>query len=160
MDGQKMDSSVAIASILSLLSAVLVAVLSHFFSSYRQRRDELAEMRLKAYTDFINAASRLVSARRSGRTEDALDDLAALNDAKTRICVCAEAKVVEALIEFWNAGGTLEGEHEVVAFTRLCRYIRESVGNKRYDLRDLPISKTLFKLEPSNFSFRMRKGIH
>lgn len=155
-----MDISVAIASTLSLLSAVLVAVLSHIFSSHRKRRDELAEMRLKAYTDFINAASRLVSARRSGRTEDALDELTALNDAKTRICVCAEAKVVEALIEFWNAGGTLEGEHEVVAFTRFCRYIRESVGNNPNDIIDLPISNALFKLEPSNFSFRTRKGNH
>jgi hypothetical protein len=55
-------------------------------------------MRLKAYTDFINAVSRIVSARRKGHTEDELNELAALNDAKTRICICADKGVVEALL--------------------------------------------------------------
>jgi hypothetical protein len=34
-----------------------------------------------------------------GIIKDEVDDLAALNDAKTRICICAEVPVVEALSE-------------------------------------------------------------
>lgn len=81
-------------------------------------------------------------------------ELVALNDAKTRICICADAKIVKELMEFWDCGGTLEGKGEVQSFTRLCLRIRESLGNKKHDIRDLHISNLLFKIEPSNFSFR------
>ena len=146
--------SIAITAILSLLSAITVAVLSHLFSTRRKRVDELSELRVKAYSDFINSISRLVSARRRGRSEDELDELATHNDAKNRICICANREVVEALTEFWEAGGTLEAENEVMAFTKLCYRIRESLGNKRNDIIDLELSRTLFALEPSTFSFR------
>lgn len=150
--------SVAIASLLSLCSALIVALASHFFAVRKKQHDQLAEARLKAYTDFINSTSRLMAARRTGRTEDELDELAALNDAKTRICLCAEKPVVEALIEFWNAGGTLENELEVINFKNLCLRIRESLGNEWKDIAALPISDTLFKLEPSNYSYRATRG--
>lgn len=149
-----LSSPVVLASLLSITSALIVAVLGHIFTTKRKRRDELAEFRLKAYVDFISSASRLVSARRMGRIADELDELAALNDAKTRICICADAPVVEALAEFWEHGGTLEREREILAFTRFCMRVRESLGNTRYDIHDLNISKTLFKLQPANFSFK------
>ena len=148
--------TVLTASLISLCSAILVAILAHLFASKRKRTDELAEMRLKAYTDFINATSRLVSNRRLGKTEDNLDDLTALNDAKTRICICAEAPVVKALSEFWNAGGTLENESEILAFTRFCYYVRAGLGNKVDDITDIRISDTLFRLEPSKDSVQKR----
>ena len=146
--------SVFITPILSLVGAIIGAFLSHLFSSRRKRTDELAETRLKAYTDFITTTSRIVAARRTGGTEDKLEELAALNDAKTRICICAEKPVVEALVRFWDVGGTLETEQEILAFTNLCLKIRESVGNDWKDITLLPISDTLFRLEPSNYSFR------
>jgi hypothetical protein len=150
-----LTSPVVIASLLSsIISALIVAVLGHFFTIKRKRQDELAEFRLKAYVDFISAASRLVSARRMGRITDEIDELAALNDAKTRICICADASVVEALAEFWEHGGTLEREGEILAFTRFCMRVRESLGHTRYDIHDLNISNTLFKLQPANFSFK------
>ncbi|MGJ0489623.1 hypothetical protein [Methylobacter sp.] len=147
-------SSPIFAALLSFMSAVIVAVLGHFFSIKRKRRDELTELRLKAYADFINAASRLVAARRMGRIVDELDELAALNDAKTRICIYADAPVVKALVEFWKHGGTLEGEKEIIAFTRFCMRIRESLGNANSDLQSIDISNTLFKLEPATYSFK------
>lgn len=146
--------SATLATLLSLMTALVVAVASHTLSGWRKRRDELVELRLRAYSDFINSASRLVAARRLGKTSDEPADLAALNDSKTRICICAEAPVVEALIEFWNHGGTLEKEQEVLAFTRLCMRIRESLGNKRHHIASLGIADTLFRLEPSSYSHR------
>ncbi len=143
-----------ITYLLSLASAIIVAILGHEFAKRRKRTDELAEMRLKAYTDFINATSRLVSARRNGKTEDEIDELAALNDAKTRICICADKEVVEALVDFWNAGGTLEEELEILAFTNFCLEVRKSLGNDWKDITMLPISDTLFKLEPSKYSYK------
>ena len=116
-------------------------------------------MRLKAYGDFLQAASRLVAARRLGKKNDELEELAALNDAKARICVCAEAAVVEALADFWLAGGTLEREQEILAFKRLCVEMRESLGNRRHDVAMLRLSDTLFRLEPSAFSFRADRSV-
>ena len=147
--------STAFAALLSLFSALLVAILGHAFSVKRKRTDELEEMKLRAYCDFINAASRLVAARRMGHTQSELDELAALNDAKTRICICAEAPIVEALVEFWKHGGTLEREQEILAFTNFCRLIRESFGHKRHDTMGQDISGTLFKIEPSSYSYRV-----
>lgn len=146
--------SLALTALLSLASAVVVALVGHRLAGRRARGDELASMRLKAYGDFLQAASRLVAARRLGRKNDELEELAALNDAKARICVCAEAAVVEALADFWLAGGTLEREQEVLAFKRLCVEMRESLGNQRHDISMLRLSDTLFRLEPSAFSFR------
>lgn len=147
--------SAAVAALLSLLSALIVAILSHVFASRRRRRDELAELRLKAYADFINEATRLVAARRMGRVVDEIEELAALNDAKTRILVCADAPVVQALAEFWEHGGTLEKESEILAFTRLCMRIRESLGNTRHDINDVSISNVLFRLQPSTYSYKV-----
>jgi len=146
--------SAAFATLLSLASAVLVALIGHRLAERRARGDDLANMRLKAYGDFLQAVSRLVAARRLGKKNDELEELAALNDAKSRICVCAEAAVVEALAEFWLAGGTLERESEILAFKRLCLRMRESLGNRRNDITMLRLSETLFHLEPSPFSFR------
>jgi hypothetical protein len=147
--------------VLSLLSGAIGAgvgaVLAHIFTQRRSRLDSLAAFRLRAYTDFISAASHLVAGRRLGTTSDKVSDLATLNDAKARICICAEPPVVEALVKFWKLGGTLEQELEILAFTQLCKRIRESLGNERNDIGSLDISDTLFRLEPSPYSFRASK---
>ena len=146
--------SAIFTALLSLSTAVVVAVVGHLLAERRTRRNELAGLRLKTYSDFLQAVSRLVAARRLGQTDSELHDLTVLNDAKARICVCAEVPVVEALTEFWLSGGTLESESEILAFKRLCTTMRVSIGNRRNDIAMLRFSDTLFRLEPSSFSFR------
>lgn len=145
--------SIVLAALLSLLAGLIGAVFGHVLSERKSRNDELAKMRLDAYSDFLRITSHLVFARRSGRTQDELDELGALNDAKARICVCADAPVVEALEKFWLQGGTLEKEQEILAYTRLCRAMRESLGRDRLSL-DIRLSDVLFKLQPSTYSYR------
>ena len=91
-------------------------------SERKSRNDELAKLRLDAYSDFLHATSRLVAGRRAGCTQDELAELGAINDAKARICVCADVPVVEALGKFWLQGGTLEKKQEIIAFAHLCRF--------------------------------------
>ena len=145
--------TITLAAILSLVTGLIGAVFGHALSEKKSRNDELAKMRLDAYTDFLKATSLLVSARRSGRNQDEIAELGALNDAKARIWVCADAEVVEALESFWLQGGTLEKEQEIIAYTNLCRAMRESLGRDRlaYEIR---LSDILFRLEPSTYSFR------
>ncbi|ENG7994413.1 hypothetical protein ACI5C3_004092 [Vibrio vulnificus] len=144
----------------SILSACIVGVITHQLTIKRKRKDELMELRLKAYTDFILATSRLVSARRTGNVEDSPSELALLNDAKTRICLFSEPDVVVALEQFWGNGATLEVEQELQSFTRFCYAIRASLGFKENDLivHEVELSRLLFKLEPSKFSFSNREN--
>ncbi|MDG1581758.1 hypothetical protein [Pseudomonas sp. GOM6] len=141
------------SALIALLSAVIGALLGHYLSERKSRNDELAKMRLDSYKDFITATSLLFSARRSGRTQDEAAELGALNDAKTRVCICASTKVVECLEEFWLQGGTLEKEQEILAFTRLCTAMRESLGPEKLKF-DIKLSNVLFKLEPSTYSYK------
>lgn len=149
--------TVALAALLSLITGLIGVLFGHMLSEKKSRNDELARMRLDSYRDFIKSASLLVSARRMGRTQDELHELSELNDAKARICICANEMVVSALSKFWLQGGTLEKEQEILAFTALCREMRESLGNKRLAF-DLRLSDILFKLEPSSYSYRATRG--
>ena len=142
-----------LAALLSIITGLIGVVLGHVLAERRSRKDELANMRLDAYSDFIRATSHLVAARRTGRTKDELEELGALNDAKARICICSDAPVVESLQQFWLQGGTLEKEQEILAFTRLCRAMRASLRSERLSL-DIRLSDILFKLEPSTYSYR------
>jgi hypothetical protein len=142
-----------LAALISIITGLIGAVIGHLLSERKSRRDELARMRLDAYGDFIRASSHLVAARRTGRVRDELQELGALNDAKARICICANAPVVRRLAKFWLQGGTLEKEQEILAFTQLVREMRASLGSDRLDL-DTKLSSILFRLEPSTYSYR------
>jgi hypothetical protein len=146
----------SLTALLSIIAALIGAIFGHNLSERKSRNDELAKMRLDAYNDFLRSISQLVTARRTGRTQDESEELAILNDAKARICVCAEAPVVEAMEEFWLQGGTLEKEHEVLAFSRLCRAMRASLGRDLLS-PDIRLSEILFKLEPSTYSYRVAR---
>ena len=102
-----MDVSSIVTVALSLLSAVVAAVLTHRLTESRSRRSELADMQLRAYADFINAASALAVARRMGKVENELDQLATLNDAKVRLCISAPPPVLKHLSDFWLGGASL-----------------------------------------------------
>ncbi|RZI72491.1 MAG: hypothetical protein EOP13_14900 [Pseudomonas sp.] len=142
-----------LAGLLSIIAGVIGAMFGRVLAERKSRKDELAKMRLDAYSDFIRATSHLVAARRVGRTKDELQELGALNDAKARICICSDSPVVESLERFWLQGGTLEKEQEILAFARLCRTMRASLGSERLSL-EIRLSDILFKLEPSTYSFR------
>ena len=149
--------TVTLAAFLSLISALIGAVFGHVLSERKSRNDELAKMRLDSYCDFLKATAHLVLVRRTGQTQDQPAELVALNDAKTRICVCADAPVVVALEKFWLQGGTLEREQEIVAFTALCSSMRASLGRDRLAF-DVRLSDILFKLEPSTHSYKTSRG--
>lgn len=145
--------SITLAALMSLITCLIGVVFGHVLSERKSRNDELAKMRLDAYSDFLRATSHLVSARRVGHTQDELFELGSINDAKARICVCADAPVVEALEHFWLQGGTLEKEQEIIAFAHLCRTMRKSLGRDRLPF-DVRLSDILFKLEPSTYSYK------
>ena len=139
---------------LSGVAALLGVALGHILSAKRARLDELAAMRMAAYVDFVRSTSLLFTARRAGRTEDEIEELARLNDAKTRILLSANTSVLKSLERFWLQGGTLEKEQEIIAFRNLCDEMRVSLGKERVSLQ-MDLAGVLFKVQPSTYSYRV-----
>ncbi|MBN6101478.1 hypothetical protein JR064_04795 [Xanthomonas sp. CFBP 8703] len=149
-----MQLSAFLVALLSGVSALAGVALGHIFAAKRARQDELAAMRMAAYVDFLRSTSLLFTARRAGRTKDEVEELAHLNDAKTRILLTADLPVVKSLQQFWLQGGTLEKEQEILAFRNLCNDMRESLGKEQLALQ-MDLAGVLFKLEPSTYSFKV-----
>lgn len=143
--------------LISFTSSIIAAFLAHFLATTRSKRSELLKFQIQSYSDFLAAVSRLAVSRRLGNSTNENVDLAALNDAKSRIVTCGNVEVVEALIHFWDKGGTLEREQEILEYKNLTQLMRSSLGHKKHDIFDLKVSDALFKLEPSSFSFRAQK---
>jgi hypothetical protein len=150
--------TLAISFLSSLVAAFFAAFITHFLATERMRKNDLSKFKLAAYSDFLGAASRLAVARRIGDTSSEVEDLAVLNDSKNRILIGGDRVVVEALIEFWQQGATLEREQEIIAFNNLSSVIRQSLGYKAHDISDLNISNSIFELEPSSYSHRACKS--
>lgn len=148
-----MELSGVLVATLSGISALLGLALGHVLNARRARQDDLATLKMAAYVDFIRSTARLFTARRTGRTEDELEELAVLNDAKTRVLLSADVAVVKSLEQFWLPGGTLEKEQELLAFRRLCDDMRESLGKERLSLK-IDLAGILFKLQPSTYSYK------
>lgn len=144
--------SALLVAMLSGVAALLGVALGHILNVKRARVDELAAMRIAAYVDFVRSTSLLFTARRAGRTEDEIEELARLNDAKTRILLSANTSVLKSLERFWLQGGTLEKEQEIIAFRNLCDEMRVSLGKERVSLQ-MDLAGVLFKVQPSTYSY-------
>lgn len=133
---------------------MIAAFITHYLATTRNRKSELLKFQIQSYSDFLAAASRLAITRRLGDVTNKNIDLATLNDAKSRIITCGEPEVVKSLIRFWDKGATLEREQEILAYRTLTQIMRSSLGHRKNDILDLGITDALFKLEPSNASYR------
>lgn len=135
-----------VAIVGSLLGVVLGAFLQSYFLRRNQKDTRLAEWRNTAYTDFLNATALVASAQRHGKRELVSEQLARLSDAKARICVYGDPSVIYKLAEFWRHGATLQTESEIIAFTRVCLAMRESIGVSGV-LHSPEISQFLFSID-------------
>ena len=147
-----MDASITIFT--SIICSSIAALIVHYLAINRITKNETIKFRLDAYKDYILSSSPLSITRRLGDTKDDINNLKLLNDAKTRMILCASPEIVEALITYWNAGGTLERESELLSYFRLIELIRKELGLKSNSLHTLNVTNAIFKLEPSKYSYR------
>lgn len=112
-----------------------------------KEREHLHDLQSQAYVDFLSSVSNVAVAQRVGDRSAVSSGLAALADAKSRICVYGSPEVVRQLAVFIRAGATLQTESEILAFTRLCLAMRFAAGMKRFDVLSTDISQVLFNLE-------------
>ncbi len=148
--------------VISILSPFIAVILTHYFTISRMKKNDLSALKITAYTDFIQSVTKLASLRRIGNTQNDLEDLALLNDAKNRIIVCGDIPVIKELSNFWEQGATLELESGLQAYRRLTQAMRTSVGYRKFDIfkTDIDVSNLLFNIEPSRASFRAETAIN
>ena len=149
----------------SIVCSIIAALVVHILAMQRMKKNEIEKFKLKAYSDFLGASSRLAVRRRTGDIEHDIEEMSKLNDAKNRILICSNHALIAELIEFWKKGATLEKEGELQTYKRLVQLMREDLGYKENDLLRLDVSGALalglsdflFKLEPATCSYKAGK---
>jgi hypothetical protein len=144
-----MNIAAYLAIIGSLAGVMVGAFLQSYFNRRNQKDTRIAEWRNSAYADFLNAVSEVAVAQRHGKRDVVAEQLARLSDAKARICVYGDTKVIHELAEFWRHGATLQTESEILAFTKVCMAIRDSAGVLG-SVHSTDISQLLFKVDVSD----------
>lgn len=116
--------------LLPILGVVVGAILQYWLSSASQARGRLLEARTKAYADYLASVTRKSRVSKSEEREYS-DVLAAIGDAKYRICVYGSDTVITKLAEFeGSTPGTAEREMRS-HFLRLCQAMRQDAGSAR-----------------------------
>ncbi len=141
------DGLVALLPLVGVVGVVVGALLQAFFNRKNQKANNLSELQNKAYSDFLNAVSKIAVTQRKNQRDHAAEELSSLADAKSRICVYGDTGVVHHLATFLRAGGTLQTESEILSFTRLCLQIRKSIGMQDKELYSSDISQLLFSID-------------
>jgi hypothetical protein len=114
--------------LLPILGVVVGAILQYWLSSASQVRGRLLEARTKAYADYLASVSRKSRVSKSEEREYSAV-LAAIAEAKYRICVYGSDTVITKLAEFeGSAAGTAEREMRS-RFLRLCQAMRQDAGS-------------------------------
>jgi len=138
---------IVLVPLVGIIGIVIGALLQAFFNRKNQNANNLSELQNKAYSDFLNAVSKIAIAQRQNQRNHVIEELSNLADAKSRICVYGDTPVVHHLAVFLRAGGTLQTESEILSFTKLCLQIRKSVGIQGKEIYSSDISQLLFSID-------------
>lgn len=138
---------IVLVPLVGIIGIVIGALLQAFFNRKNQKANNLSELQNKAYSDFLNAVSKIAVAQRQNQRNHVIEELSNLADAKSRICVYGDTSVVHHLAVFLRAGGTLQTESEILSFTKLCLQIRKSVGIQDKEIYSSDISQLLFSID-------------
>jgi hypothetical protein len=117
-----------LTAFLPVIGILIGASLQYFLSKSSDRRKQLEILKNQAYVDYLRSVAQIALLGRSNSNKrDEL--LAALADAKARICVYGSAKVIEALASFERGGAVLDSHDSIEKFLTLCNEMRlQAVG--------------------------------
>jgi hypothetical protein len=116
-----LDMNGAINSILPMLGIVVGALLQFWFGRTAEKGKHVTAMRAEAYTDYLRA---VVASGFLRSDEDLVEALKSASDAKLRILVYGDIKVIAALARFEEAGPTLDNSRSTAAFFNLVSAMR------------------------------------
>lgn len=133
-----MTPLLALTATLPLVGILVGAGLQYFFGRSLELRKHIQAQKGQAYADYFRAFSQIAT---QGRTKDAL---AALTDAKTRVCIYGSSLVVQRLAEFEREGPstlTPESHRKVSA---LLSSMRKDIGASLKSARPDDIGMVIF----------------
>lgn len=136
-----------ILAVLPLLGVVVGAVLQYWLSRNAENRKQLHALRREAYVDFLRAVTKVARAK---DPESSWDARTAVADAKARIAVYGDARVVVALARFEQEGAFLVEEGAMSAFVALASAMREHEPATGADLRLILLGPTDEKALPNS----------
>lgn len=115
--------------LLPVIGIIVGASLQYFFSKSGERRKQLEALKTQAYVDYLRSAAQIGHLGRSDSSKR-IEIMAALADAKTRICIYGSAKVIAALASFEKAGPDLNSLNSREKFLAVCIEMRhQSLGD-------------------------------
>ena len=126
-----------LSSVLPLLGVILGAFMHSYLSRTDNAQKHLQELRVTAYTDYLQCVAENASSRaRLGDPEL----LARITDSKTRIAVFGSPNVVEALSRFESAGPVIDSTEKERLFLAIAEQMRadsalKSDGTESGDLK-------------------------
>ena len=111
-----------LTALLPLVGVVIGAGLHYLFSRSGERLKQLEASRSQAYVDYLRCVAQIAKARDDQKTRGEL--LAALADAKTRVCMYGSIKVIRALADFEKGGSVLTAPDSIQRFLEICHEVR------------------------------------
>ena len=133
-----------LTAILPVIGVIIGASLQYYFSKSGERRKQLEGVRSQAYVDYLRSVAQIAQLSKGGDLQKRNEMLAALADAKTRICVYGAASVIKALAAFEKDGAVLNSPDSMERFLSLCREMRQQSLEKAGAVADNDLSLIMF----------------
>ena len=114
---------VFLTTLLPVIGVIIGVSLQYFFSKSGERRKQLEASRSEAYVDYLRSVAQIAKVARSDSKKRG-EVLAAVADAKTRICVYGAASVITSLAAFEKGGPVLDSPDSTARFLELCNEMR------------------------------------
>ena len=134
---------VFLTALLPVIGVIIGASLQYFFSKSGEKRKQLEASRNEAYVDYLRSVAQIAKVERSD-SKNRSELLAAVADAKTRMCVYGAAGVIVALAAFEKGGPVLDSPDSKARFLVLCNEMRRQNLGKTEALAIDDLSLVLF----------------
>jgi hypothetical protein len=119
--------------LLPLAGVVLGAFLQSFLQVKRERVSQKQNLKIKAYTDYLQAASILSNGDPTKRVEAKV----LLTDARLRILIYGSLKVIESIATFDRTGSNLDTPEGMKTFLPIISAMREDGSGDEIKKEDL-----------------------
>ena len=127
-------------AVLSLIGLVVGAVLQFLFSRHLDNRKHHRELRAKAYADYLQCVSEQANLRTALGSLERQQLSARTADAKCRISLYGDPKVIAAFARFERMGAAMNTDEQCQAFTNMVVAMRrDTVGNVDVDPSDIEV---------------------
>ena len=130
-------------ALIGIVGVLVGAIIQYSLTKRAEQTKHLRELRTSAYVDFIRAVAGIAT---SGKHNDAarqLEYTILLADAKARIAIYGDTRVVAAAAQFFRGTSALHTPEEMDAFLKIVAAMRSSAAGK-LALPEADLSQLLF----------------